>query len=438
MEIRLPRLGEGANSGVVAGILVKEGEKVRKDQTILELESDKAVAAIPVPEAGTVAKISVKEGDEIKVGDLILILTADGGKREEAAAPQVTKQEVPQQSVPTRAPHERSTKATPTQFEGIPIAASPSLRKIARELGLNLTRVRGSERGGRIVMADVRQYIAELQRGGVAPTAPGSAPSPTSLPEQIDFSKWGSVHRKKLTSIRKTIAQRMSSSWNAVPHVTQFEDADITDVLALRKKHSAEYEKMGGRLTLTPLIIKALVRSLQQHQMFNASIDDAAGEIVYKDYYHIGIAVDTEQGLLVPVLRDADKKSVLDISVELEDLAARARDRKISIEEMQGGTFTISNQGGIGGAHFTPIVNKPEVAILGLGRGSLKAVVRNKKIEQRMILPLGLSYDHRVIDGADAARFITTLVETIESFDEKELSLGAQRSKKKPVKKGKK
>ena len=433
MEIRLPRLGEGANSGVVAGILVKEGEKVRKDQTILELESDKAVAAIPVPEAGTIAKITVKEGDEIKVGDLILTLTTDGVKGEEAAPP--PSKHVAQQPVPIPLREEHPAKEPAARIDGIPIAASPSLRKIARELGIDLTRVRGSERGGRIVMPDVRQYITELQRGV---SMPPSAATTMSLPEQIDYSKWGSVHRKKITSIRKTIGQRMSSSWNAVPHVTQFEDADITEVLALRKKYSAGYEKRGGRLTLTPLILKALVRSLQKHQMFNASIDEAAGEIVYKDYYHIGIAVDTEQGLLVPVLRDADKKSILDISIELEDLAARARDRKIAIEEMHGGTFTISNQGGIGGAHFTPIVNKPEVAILGLGRGSMKAVVRNKKIEQRMMLPLGLSYDHRVIDGADAARFITTLVDAIESFDGQELTLTNKVSKKKPLKKGKK
>ncbi len=437
MEIRLPRLGEGANSGVVAGILVKEGEKVRKDQTILELESDKAVAAIPVPEAGTVAKISVKEGDEIKVGDLILTLKADGGKQEIASSQPPT-QEVPQPTMSAQRGKEQPSRSPVPQIEGIPLAAAPSLRKIARELGIDLTRVRGSERGGRIVLADVRQYLAELQKGALAPPPPTSSVATVSPPDHVDFSKWGSVRRKKITSIRKTIAQRMSSSWNVVPHVTQFEDADITDLLALRKAHSAAYEKKGGRLTLTPLIIKALVRSLQQHQMFNASLDEGSGEIIYKDYYHIGIAVDTEQGLLVPVLRDADKKSVLDISLELEDLAGRARDRKIAIDEMQGGTFTISNQGGIGGAHFTPIVNKPEVAILGLGRGALRAVVRNKKIEQRVILPLGLSYDHRIIDGADAARFITTLVQAIESFDEKELALAGRGSKKKPAKKGKK
>jgi pyruvate dehydrogenase E2 component (dihydrolipoamide acetyltransferase) len=431
MDVRLPRLGEGADSGTVAAIFVKEGETVKKDQPILELESEKAVASIPTPVAGTVTKIHVKEGDEIKVGTLIFSIAESGepARREPARVeppPAEEPAEVSMQATPVaQAPAAVPDVAHPVPtVPGVPPPASPSIRRIARELGIDLTRIRGSERGGRIVMADLRNYIARLQA-----IAQQQAPAPAvqaqakPAPVSIDFSRWGKIEKKKMSQLRKAISAKMVESWTTVPHVTQFDNVDITDLLAVRKKYQKAYEKKNAHLTLTPFILKAVVETLKKHPMFNASIDEATGEIVYKHYYHIGIAVDTEQGLIVPVIRDVDKKSLLELSIELQELAERTRQRKVSLEEMQGGTFTISNQGGIGGAHFTPIINTPEVAILGIGRGSLQPVVLGKKIVQRMIVPLGLSYDHRLIDGANAARFITDFVQALQHFDEKAVKL---------------
>ena len=294
---------------------------------------------------------------------------------------------------------------------------------MARELGIDLSRIRGSESGGRIVLGDVRAYIQRLIKTAARP-APGAVGVPAQpATEQIDFSQWGPVSKKPLTPLRQVIVRRMSESWNTVARVTQFDEADFTQLNVLRKKFAAKYEKKGARLTLTPLVLKALVGTLKKHPIFNSSLDEAANEIVIKEYYHIGIAVDTEQGLIVPVIRDVDKKSVLDLSRELEQLAQKARDRKVSGDELKGGTFTISNQGAIGGAHFTPIVNRPEVAILGLGRGALKPVARDGKVEIRMMTPLALSYDHRVIDGGEAARFIVDLVAALQDFKEDALKL---------------
>ena len=249
------------------------------------------------------------------------------------------------------------------------------------------------------------------------------AKAKTAPAEAEDFSRWGEITKKPLSQLRKVIAQRMSGSWTTVPRVTQFDEADITALMELRKKYQAAYEAKGARLTLTPLALKAVVAALKKHPIFNSSLDEAAGEIVFKQYYHIGVAVDTEAGLLVPVIRDVDKKDLLQLSREVEDLAARARERKLSLGEMKGGTFTISNQGGIGSGHFTPIVNSPEVGILGLGRGGLKAIVKDKQIQQRLILPLAISYDHRVIDGGVAARFTVDLVQALENFEEDAVKL---------------
>jgi pyruvate dehydrogenase E2 component (dihydrolipoamide acetyltransferase) len=285
--------------------------------------------------------------------------------------------------------------------------------------------VRGSERGGRIILADLRNYIQRLQklaaRARVA--GPAAAPAAKPPPEQFDFSKWGRISRKALSPLRQVIARRMAETWNAIPRVTQFDEADITALMALQKKYAPAYQQKGARLTLTSFALKAVVETLKKHPAFNSSLDEAAQEIVTKEYYHLGIAVDTDAGLIVPVLRDADKKNLLELSKELEELATKARDRKLFADEMKGGTFTISNQGGIGGAHFTPIVNRPEVAILGLGRGGMKPVVRENKIEPRLMLPLALSYDHRVIDGGLAARFIVDLVQAFENFREEDVRI---------------
>lgn len=427
MDLKLPHLGEGADSGTVVNLFVKEGDQVSKDQPILELENEKAVATIPSTAAGTVAKVFVKTGDKISVGQRILSLSENGaaGARP-AGQPQpapkaVVKEPEAQHKEVTQSEPEAEHEPSPAEPQpGVPPAAAPSLRKLARDLGLDLTKVRGSARGGRIVLEDIRAYIQRLQRLAAEPkTAQGpSGGSPKPAAESIDFSKWGPVSKKAISPLRQVIARRMHENWNAVPHVTQFDDADITELNALRKKHAAAYEQKGARLTLTSFVLKTVADALKQYPVFKSSLEEAAQEIVTKDYCHIGVAVDTEAGLIVPVIRDVDKKSVLELSKELEELANKARDRKISAEQLKGGVFTISNQGGIGGGHFTPIVNKPEVAILGLGRAALKPVVRGDKIEPRLMLPVTLSYDHRVIDGGAAARFVVDLVKGFEGFKE--------------------
>jgi len=421
MEVKLPKLGEGADSGVVVTIFVKEGDTIAKDQPIIELENEKAVASIPATAAGVVAKVHVKPGDKLSVGQRILSL-ADSGQPAAVATVASAR--------PTEAEAEAGSPAAQADAqaeEEIPArvaapVASPSLRKVARELGIDLSRVRGSEPGGRIIIGDIRAYIQRLQKLTEKPK-PGSPVAAKPVAEQIDFSKWGPVSKKPLTQLRQVIARRMLENWNAIPHVTQFDDADFTRLNDLRKQHAPAYEQKGTRLTLTPLVVKALVGTLKKHPIFNSSLDEATQEIVLKEYFHIGIAVDTEQGLIVPVLRDADKKSVLELSKELEQLAQKARDRKVTVDELKGGTFTISNQGAIGGAHFTPIINRPEVAILGIGRGALKPVARDGKVEVRLMTPLGLSYDHRVIDGGAAARFIVDLVKGMEGFREEQVKL---------------
>ena len=417
MDVKLPKLGEGADSGVVVNVFVKEGDPIARDQAILELENEKAVASIPSTAAGVVTKIYVKAGDKISVGQRLISLS--GGDQPAAAAAPAAKRAAPEPEpeTPVEEPAAEAGEEIPKPVAA-PVA-SPSVRRLARELGIDLSKVRGSEAGGRIVTGDIRAYIARLQKatekGKISRRVRRNPP-----PNQIDFSKWGPVTKKPLTQLRQVIARRMWESWNAIPHVTQFDDADFTRLNELRKKYAPAYEKKGAKLTLTPLVLKALVGTLKKHPIFNSSLDEAAQAVVFKEYFHIGIAVDTEQGLIVPVIRDADKKSVLELAKELEQLAQKARDRKVTAEEMKGGTFTITNQGAIGSAHFTPIINKPEVAILGLGRGAMKPVVRDGKVEVRMLTPLGLSYDHRVIDGGAAARFMVDLVKAMEDLARKE------------------
>ena len=431
MDVKLPKLGEGADSGVVVNVFVKEGDTVAKDQAILELENEKAVASIPSTGAGVVAKIYVKPGDRVGIGQRILTLNESGQPTSAAPVAVAPAAGRAGSSLPAGGAHGVTRPAENVEDENadeqvsavVPVAV-PSVRKMARELGIDLRKVRGTEAGGRVGLADLRNYIQRLI-ASAAKGKPGGAMAAPAEPvaEQIDFSKWGPVSKKPLSPLRQVIARRLGESWNAVPRVTQFDEADFTRLNELRKKFAAKYEKQGARLTLTPLVLKAVAGTLKKHPLFNSSLDEAANEIVLKEYCHIGVAVDTEQGLLVPVIRDVDKKSILDLAKELEQLAAKARDRKISAEELKGGTFTISNQGAIGGAHFTPIVNTPEVAILGLGRGALKPVARDGKVVIRMMTPLGLSYDHRVIDGGEAARFMVDLVAALQDFKEAAVKL---------------
>jgi pyruvate dehydrogenase E2 component (dihydrolipoamide acetyltransferase) len=422
MDLKLPPLGEGVDSGNVVGILVREGDQVAKGQGIIELETGKAVAPVPAPSAGKVTKILVSIGDKISVGQSILSMDGDGAASPTARP--VARPPQPASTRPAALPAQKEAESETWREEepadGTPEpAASPTIRRLSRELGIDLRRIHGSESGGRIVMEDVRAYIQRLQRAAAqgraaAPTTPSTPPAP-----RIDFSKWGSITKRPMTNLRKAIATQLSQSWHASPRVTQFDEADVTDLNELRKKYADAYEKKGARLTLTSFALRIVADALKQHPIFNTSLDETTDDVIYKEYFHLGLAVDTDQGLIVPVLRNVDKKDLLTLSKEMNDLAAKTRDRKVSLEEMQGGTFTISNQGGIGGAHFTPIINRPETAILGLGRGALKPVVRAGKIEARLMLPMALSYDHRIIDGGAAVRFMLDLVKGFEHFEEK-------------------
>ena len=420
MDVKLPKLGEGADSGVVVNIFVKEGDTVANGQAIIELENEKAVASIPSTAAGKVEKIYIKNGDRISIGQKLIAVAGEGQPSPApSAAPKAPAKKA---SAPRPEPEEAEEEEISVEDDGEivnenPIAA-PSVRRMALELEIDLHKIRGSEAGGRIVSADLRNYIKRLI-ASAAKGAKGKPGAPAKAPaEQINFAQWGPVVKRPLTPLREVISRRMLESWNSVARVTQFDEADCTAMNDLRKKFGKAYEGKGAKLTLTPLILKAVATTLKKHPIFNSSLDEVANEIVTKEYFHLGIAVDTDQGLMVPVIRDVDKKSVLDLAKELEQLAAKARDRKISAEDMKGGTFTISNQGAIGGGHFTPIVNKPEVAILGLGRGAMKPVVRGEKIEARMMTPLALSYDHRVIDGGAAARFMVDLVAALQDCKE--------------------
>ena len=423
MDVKLPKLGEGADSGVVVGIFVKEGDTVAKDQAILELENEKAVASIPSTAAGVVDKVFVKVGDRISAGQKILSI-ADGASAPAAtpapAAAAPAAKPAAKKAAPKPAPvvEEEEVVESADEIVNENPVASPSVRRASREFGIDLHKVHGDD-SGRVTGEHIKNYIARLIRAAAQPKVVAAESAPAKpAPVQIDFSQFGPILKKPVTTLRKVIARRMSESSNTVARVTQFDDIDFTKLGELRKKYAAAYEAKGVKLTLTPFVLKAVAATLKAHPIFNSSLDEVANEIILKEYVHLGIAVDTEAGLMVPVIRDVDKKSMLDVAKELEVLAAKTRDRKISADEMKGGTFTISNQGAIGGAHFTPVVNLPEVAILGLGRGAKKAVVREDKIEIRLMTPIALSYDHRVIDGGAAARFTVDLVKAFENFDE--------------------
>jgi len=446
MEVRVPQLGEGVDSGTVVNILVKVGDAVKNNQTLIELESGKAVAPIPSSGDGSIQALHIKQGDKVSVGQLIATLSGSGSAP--AAQPQAEATTPPTAAPNTAAPQPSFIPAAVAPVaagayhyqsqSGSPPPASPSVRAMARDLGIDLGRVRGTENGGRIGLADVRQYIMQIQ--AMAFTAPaqaapaGQASSSMKIEPSIDFSQWGPVTKKPLTSLRRTIAKRMHESWSAIPHVTQFDEADVTVIGQLRKKYAPDYEKKGVNLTLTAIILKAVTIALKKHPVINSSLDLEKDELVLKDYVHLGVAVDTDQGLIVPVIRNADQMSILELAVAIGQVAEKTRQRKISGDDLKGGTFTISNLGGIGGGAFTPIVNKPEVAILGIGRGVAKAVVREGKIEVRQLMPVCVSYDHRVIDGADGARFTRSFIEALEKISDADVRLGSAAKPQPPVK----
>ena len=412
MEVKLPELGDNVTQATVVGVLVKEGDRVEPGQPLLELETDKAVVEVPAEAGGVVKRVLVKVGDEVRPGQPFLELAeAEGGaeapplkaeERPEAPAPKA--EEAPRPA-PKEAPH--APQEAPSERRLIP--AAPSIRRLARELGVDLTRLRGTGLAGRITEEDVRRAAG---LGEAAPAALPAAPAPR-LP---DFTKWGPVRREPMSGVRKATVRSMSQAWAQVPMVTHFDEADVTELEALRKQYAKKAEEKGFRLTLTAFLLKALALTLKAFPKFNASLDVEAQEIVYKDYIHIGVAVDTPHGLLVPVIRDVDRKGVLRLAEELQEISQRARERKLSPEEMQGATFSLSNLGGIGGTGFTPIVNWPEVAILGVSRSQMKPLWDPGKeaFVPRLVMPFSLTYDHRLIDGADAARFCRHLAGILE------------------------
>ena len=427
MDVRFSKTGDGAESGKVVSILVKSGDTIQAGQTIIEVESEKAIAPFSAKAGGKITEIKIKEGDTITVGTVILALEGgEPGATPAAKAPASGAAKVARKAVPVAVDDDDDDVTVDDGGEDGPEpGASPYVRKVARDLGIKLARVSGSGSGGRVTIEDLGRYVARLEKR--VARAGRYAEEPKGLVYQLvnqDFSLYGPVTSEPLSQLRQVIGARMVENKITLPHVTQFDDAVMDRIEGLRKQYKAAYEAAGAKLTPTPFIIKALVATLKKHPKFNASINEVAQTIVYKQYYHIGIAVDTDAGLLVPVLRDADKKSLLEIAKDLVVIAEKARDRKIGVEEMKGGTFTISNQGAIGGGHFTPVINKPEAAILGIGKTAPKPVVTAEgKIEAKPVMPLTVSYDHRLIDGGGAARFVVDLVKALQEFPEADVKL---------------
>jgi pyruvate dehydrogenase E2 component (dihydrolipoamide acetyltransferase) len=440
-EIKVPDIGDFKEVEVIE-ILVKPGDSVAKEASLITVESDKATMEIPSPAAGVVKEVRIKLGDKVAEGSMILLLEASEG---EAPAPQPPKSaEVSAPSAPAPKPAAAPAPATEPAAVPIPILrpapvpiepvaevaafkphASPSVRKFARELGADLAKVKGSGPKGRITQEDVQAFVK-----GIMTQAPAPAPAPPAgcfvfdLPDwpQVDFAKFGPVESKPLSRIKKLSGANLHRNWISIPHVTQFDEADITELEAFRKESGAASEKQGFKLTLLAFLIKACVTALRQYPEFNASLERGGENLVLKKYFHIGVAVDTPDGLVVPVIRDADRKGVYDLARELAEVSKLARDRKLKPGDMQGGTFSISSLGGIGGTAFTPIINAPEVAILGVSRSAMRPVWAGGKGEAagqfmpRLMLPLSLSYDHRVIDGAAAARFTSYLASVLSDI----------------------
>ena len=471
IDMLLPELGENMAGGDVVHVLVKAGDEVKRDQAVLELETDKATIEVPSSLEGRVLEVFVKDGQRVKVGEPVLKVEALGGQPAARAAirwqqvhavpPLKAGEGEEYRSVTQADPHAlvggldvatqgkmrrpavdkpgmledaiaeaeaesalRSGGAKVVSFEQgrggatetpvrLPAPAAPSVRRAARELGVDIARVEGSGPGGRISVEDVKAHVKRLMSSG-GPKAVSAHDGVARAPALPDFSKWGPVERKPMSNVRRTTAERLSVAWSQIPHVTQFDKADITALEELRARYGKRVDAAGGKLTVTAVMLKVVAAALRAFRQFNASVDMASGEIIFKQYIHIGGAVDTDRGLLVPVVRDVDRKGIAEIAVELAQASERARTRKTSIEEMQGGTFTISNLGGVGGTYFTPIVNHPEVAILGMSRSRIEPVFIDGEFVPRQVLPLSLSYDHRVIDGADGIRFLRWVCEAIE------------------------
>jgi pyruvate dehydrogenase E2 component (dihydrolipoamide acetyltransferase) len=439
-EFKLPELGENISQGDLVRLMISPGTKVSEGQPVMELETEKAVIEVPSSISGVVKEVRVKQGEKIKVGQVIFTLEGAAapqperpkhvpvehvsgqhgarlafqaaiqaeGKTEEQALPP----DRPQAMLPSFAMPAQLEKVAGTE-RGEPIPAAPHVRRLAREIGIDIHNVKGTGPGGRISEDDVKAHskalLASVAAAAQAPGGPQFA-----QPELPDFTKWGKVERVSIRGVRRKTAEHLWQAWTTVPHVTQNDKADITELEQLRARFAPKAQEAGGKMTVTAIALKVCSSALKIFPQFNASIDLAKDEIVYKQYINIGVAVDTDRGLLVPVIRDVDKKNIVELAAELTQLSKKAKDKKLTLAEMEGGTFTITNLGGIGGTGFSPIVNYPEVAILGLSRSSTEPVWLNNKFEPRLVLPLSLSYDHRLIDGADAARFLRWIAEAFE------------------------
>lgn len=435
MKVELPFLAEGIEGGDVVQLLVREGDHVSEGQSLIELETDKATVPVPTPIAGTVVRLLVQQGDHVKVGQALIEL--DGSEIEanktttsspekptetsdrqppptteavqtKARQPQDQAQAQPNAPLPEpeKPPVEEKAAEVHVPSAEAAIPAPPSVRRLARELGVNLSQVTGSEAGGRITADDVKAFVRERTKRG---TAQGAGSNMFS-------TAYGSERREPLPSLRRKIAANMTQAWTTIPHVHQFQEADITDLMALHKRYAPEFKKKGATLTLSSLFLKAIVHALKLYPQLNATLDLTNGEVIYKDYYNIGVAVDTPVGLIVPVVHQVDQKDLLQISLELAELAERTRKREIKLEELRGATFTLSNMGGIGAGPFLPIINPPQVGILGVGKARMTPVYRDGQFVPRRVLQLCVAYDHRLVDGAIGARFTNEIVKVLEDF----------------------
>jgi pyruvate dehydrogenase E2 component (dihydrolipoamide acetyltransferase) len=441
-EFKLPELGENTSQGDLVRLMISAGTKVAEGQPVMELETDKAVVEVPSSVSGVVKEVKVKEGEKIKVGQVIFTLeggapaTPEPSRSRNAPVEHVSGQtgarlafqaairaegKTEEQALPPDQPQPAPAQfIMPVQLGKVagtehrqPIPAAPHVRRLAREVGVDIYEVKGTGPGGRISEDDVKAYAKVLlSAAAVASQAPPRAGF--AAPKLPDFAKWGKIERVSMRGVRRKTAEHLAESWITIPHVTQHDRADITELEHLRARFAPKAEEAGGKMTVTAIALKVCAAALKVFPQFNASIDIEKEEIVYKQYIHIGVAADTDRGLLVPVIRDVDKKNIVELAVELSQFSKKARDKKLTPGEMEGGTFTITNLGGIGGVGFTPIVNHPEVAILGLSRSRIEPEWINGKFEPRLILPLSLSYDHRLIDGADAARFLRWIAEAFE------------------------
>jgi pyruvate dehydrogenase E2 component (dihydrolipoamide acetyltransferase) len=421
-EFRLPEVSEGVTKVDVASVAVKVGDTIAKGAVVCEVETDKAVAEIPSPVAGKVTAVHVSAGSSMKIGDLLLTIEAVGSTAAAPAAPAAApaaQAPVTPAAPPIAAPAAPAAApaASTGSDAGPPAPAGPATRRLARKLGVNLRQVKGSAAGGRITIEDIEAFVRERMTQPAVPAAAAAAPGfgivqAAPLP---DFSRFGPVEKQPMNKIFRTAASNLHAAWVTIPHVTQHDLADITELETARRKY-VKANPNAPKITMTAIIIKAVVQALKAFPNFNSSVDMASGELVIKQYYHIGVAVDTPNGLVVPVIRNCDQKNILQVAAELAEIAGRARDRKLKAEDMQGGTFTITNLGGIGGTAFTPIVNYPEVAILGMSRTLNHLILENGQLAERQMLPLSLSYDHRAINGADAARFIVKLSGSLTNF----------------------